>query len=233
MSDGTAAAAQPQERSKGTPGTYPAYKEKEASMRLKWLSILINILAIALIAASLFVLLVAVSTPAGQVPQVMGFSILRVMSASMEPEIPEQSMLLVHKTDPDALQVGDVITFFSSDPTLNGALNTHRIVRIDRLRTGPQFITKGDANALADQQSVKGSQLVGKVILVSPLLGRLVGLVSTPLIFGLLILLPLLFLLVRSLIGTLRSSAQLARKKDAAPQQTPEDVHPGSGKAEP
>lgn len=146
--------------SKDTPGKYPAYKEREVSMRLKWLSILINILAIALITASLFVLLVVVSTPAGQVPQVMGFSILRVMSVSMEPEIPEQSMLLVHKTDPDALQVGDVITFFSSDPTLNGTLNTHRIIRIDRQRTGLQFVTKGDANALADRQDVKGSQVV-------------------------------------------------------------------------
>lgn len=202
-------------------------------MRLKWLSILINILAIALITASLFVLLVVVSTPAGQVPQVMGFSILRVMSVSMEPEIPEQSMLLVHKTDPDALQVGDVITFFSSDPTLNGTLNTHRITRIDRQRTGLQFVTKGDANALADRQDVKGSQVVGKVILVSPLLGRLVGLVSTPLVFGLLILLPLLFLLVRSLIGTLRLPVR--RKADSG-QQTPVDIQSGStdsGKAEP
>ncbi len=202
-------------------------------MRLKWLSILINILAIALITASLFVLLVVVSTPAGQVPQVMGFSILRVMSVSMEPEIPEQSMLLVHKTDPDALQVGDVITFFSSDPTLNGTLNTHRIIRIARQRTGLQFVTKGDANALADRQDVKGSQVVGKVILVSPLLGRLVGLVSTPLVFGLLILLPLLFLLVRSLIGTLRLPVR--RKADSG-QQTPVDIQSGStdsGKAEP
>ena len=219
--------------SKDTPGKYPAYKEREASMRLKWLSILINILAIALITASLFVLLVVVSTPAGQVPQVMGFSILRVMSVSMEPEIPEQSMLLVHKTDPDALQVGDVITFFSSDPTLNGTLNTHRIIRIARQRTGLQFVTKGDANALADRQDVKGSQVVGKVILVSPLLGRLVGLVSTPLVFGLLILLPLLFLLVRSLIGTLRLPVR--RKADSG-QQTPVDIQSGStdsGKAEP
>ena len=219
--------------SKDTPGKYPAYKEREASMRLKWLSILINILAIALITASLFVLLVVVSTPAGQVPQVMGFSILRVMSVSMEPEIPEQSMLLVHKTDTDALQVGDVITFFSSDPTLNGTLNTHRIIRIARQRTGLQFVTKGDANALADRQDVKGSQVVGKVILVSPLLGRLVGLVSTPLVFGLLILLPLLFLLVRSLIGTLRLPVR--RKADSG-QQTPVDIQSGStdsGKAEP
>ena len=142
-------------------------------MRLKWLSILINILAIALITASLFVLLVVVSTPAGQVPQVMGFSILRVMSVSMEPEIPEQSMLLVHKTDPDALQVGDVITFFSSDPTLNGTLNTHRIIRIDRQRTGLQFVTKGDANEANDMRPIPYSYLIGRVRMSVPELGAL------------------------------------------------------------
>ena len=60
----------------------------------------------------------------------MGFSLLRVLSGSMEPEIPEQSMLLIRATEPEALAVGDVISFFSPDPSLNGALNTHRIAAI-------------------------------------------------------------------------------------------------------
>lgn len=185
-------------------------------MKLKWLSYLINTLAILLIAASLFVLLAVVLTPSGQVPQVMGFSILRVLTGSMEPEIPEQSMLLVQKTDPKELQVGDIITFFSPDPTLNGALNTHRIVAITPQRSGLQFTTKGDASVLADQQSVSEAQVVGKVIFVSPLLGKLVGLISTPLIFGLLILVPLLIMLVCNLVGALRSAARLAREEEEA-----------------
>ena len=72
-------------------------------MKLKWLSYLINTLAILLIAASLFVLLAVVLTPSGQVPQVMGFSVLRVLTGSMKPEIPEDSMLLIQKADAASL----------------------------------------------------------------------------------------------------------------------------------
>ncbi len=115
-------------------------------MNLKWISYVINTIAFLLIAVSLFMLLAVVLTPAGQVPRVMGFSLLRLLTDSMEPEIPAQSMLLVKEVDPQTLEIGDVITFFSSDPTLSGALNTHRIVRIETPHSNLQFVTKGDTN---------------------------------------------------------------------------------------
>ena len=68
-------------------------------MKSKWFFSLINIAAICLIAMSIFVLLTVVLTPAGQVPQVMGFSVLRVLTGSMKPEIPADSMLLIQKAD--------------------------------------------------------------------------------------------------------------------------------------
>ena len=57
-------------------------------MKTKWIFKLFNGLAIALILVSLFVLLSVVLTPAGQVPQVLGYSVFRVMTGSMEAEIP-------------------------------------------------------------------------------------------------------------------------------------------------
>ena len=111
-------------------------------MKLKWFFSLVNILAVGLILVSLLALLMVVLTPQGQVPQVMGFSLLRVLSGSMEPEIPEQSMLLIRATEPEALAVGDVISFFSPDPSLNGALNTHRIAAIVQAEGDLEFVTK-------------------------------------------------------------------------------------------
>ena len=58
-------------------------------MKFKWFFNLINLCAVVLIAVSIFVLMTVVMTPAGQVPQVMGFSILQVLTGSMEPAIPE------------------------------------------------------------------------------------------------------------------------------------------------
>lgn len=185
-------------------------------MKNKWFFSLINIAAICLIAMSIFVLLTVVLTPAGQVPQVMGFSVLRVLTGSMKPEIPEDSMLLVQKADAASLQVGDVISFFSPDPSLNGALNTHRIVGIAEVDGSLQFTTKGDANLIEDQYPVDESRVVGKVLFVSTQLGKLLRLISNPLVFGLAVLLPLVLILVGNLVSALKSAARLAKEEEEA-----------------
>lgn len=177
---------------------------------------LINIAAICLIAMSIFVLLTVVLTPAGQVPRVMGFSVLRVLTGSMKPEIPEDSMLLIQKADAASLQVGDVISFFSPDPSLNGALNTHRIVGIAEVDGSLQFTTKGDANLIEDQYPVDESRVVGKVLFVSTQLGKLLRLISNPLVFGLAVLLPLVLILVGNLVSALKSAARLAKEEEEA-----------------
>lgn len=185
-------------------------------MKSKWFFSLINIAAVCLIAMSIFVLLTVVLTPAGQIPQVMGFSVLRVLTGSMKPEIPEDSMLLVQKADAASLQVGDVISFFSPDPSLNGALNTHRIVDIAEADGSLQFTTKGDANLIEDQYSVDESRVVGKVIFVSTRLGKLLRLISNPLVFGLAVLVPLVLILVGNLVSALKSAARLAKEEEEA-----------------
>ena len=183
-------------------------------MKFKWFFTLINACAIVLIAASIFVLLTVVMTPSGQVPQVMGFSILQVLTGSMEPTIPEGSMLLIRQADPATLQEGDIISFYSPDPSLDGALNTHRIIGVDNSDEGLQFITKGDANFLEDQQYVEAQRIAGKVVYISPALGKLVRLVSNPLVFGLVILLPLAAMLIANLVRALRTAAALAREEE-------------------
>ena len=64
-------------------------------MKLKWICKLFNALASALILVSVLILLMVVLTPSGQIPQILGFSVLRVMTGSMEPAIPVDTMLLV------------------------------------------------------------------------------------------------------------------------------------------
>lgn len=185
-------------------------------MKSKWFFSLINIADVCLIAMSIFVLLTVVLTPAGQIPQVMGFSVLRVLTGSMKPEIPEDSMLLVQKADAASLQVGDVVSFFSPDPSLNGALNTHRIVDIAEADGSLQFTTKGDANLIEDQYPVDESRVVGKVIFVSTRLGKLLRLISNPLVFGLAVLVPLVLILVGNLVSALKSAARLAKEEEEA-----------------
>ena len=57
-------------------------------------------------------------------------------------------------------------------------------------------------------------QVVGKVIFISPTLGKFVRLISNPLVFVLVILLPLAVMLIANLVRALRSAAQLAKEEE-------------------
>ena len=183
-------------------------------MKTRWIFKLFNAAAIGLILVSVFVLLSVVLTPAGQVPQVLGYSVFRVMTGSMEPEIREDSLLLVKKTPPEDIAPGDVISFFSPDPMLEGAVNTHRVVRIEKENGRTQFITKGDANVIEDIYPTDASALVGRVVFQSYGLGKTVSLLANPLVFGIIILLPLLVILLMNLYRAVRIAADMAKKEE-------------------
>lgn len=183
-------------------------------MKTRWIFKLFNAAAIGLILVSVFVLLSVVLTPAGQVPQVLGYSVFRVMTGSMEPEIREDSLLVVKKTPPEDIAPGDVISFFSPDPMLEGAVNTHRVVRIEKENGRIQFITKGDANVIEDTYPTDASALVGRVVFQSYGLGKTVSLLSNPLVFGIIILLPLLVILLMNLYRAVRIAADIAKKEE-------------------
>ena len=58
--------------------------------------------------------------------KIFGFQIYGVLTGSMEPSYPRGSLLYIREVDPDALRIGDVITF-SVSPNV---MATHRIVDI-------------------------------------------------------------------------------------------------------
>ena len=86
-------------------------------------------------------------------------SALWVMTDSMEEQIPARSYILIRKVDASEVRVGDVITYYSDDPVLQGHLNTHRVVEI--VDGGRSFITKGDANLANDSYPARAEAVVG------------------------------------------------------------------------
>ncbi len=105
---------------------------------------------------------------------IFGHTALWVMTPSMEPEIPEKSYILVKKAAAEDVRLNDVISFYSKDPALDGALNTHRVVEIVGDHEG--FVTKGDKNSSVDRYTVKAEDVcgiyVGKLFLLTAI-GRL------------------------------------------------------------
>lgn len=196
-------------------------------MRLmkKWIMNLVNLISMCLIVLAVFVLFTVVMTKSGEAPEVFGYSVFRVLTGSMEPGIPEDSLILVKRMGPEAIRSGDVISYYSTDPELNGAVNTHRVVSVEQEEGQYRFITKGDANAVEDEYPAAGKSLLGKVVFVSYPLGIAVNFLSSPVGFFALIVFPLLIILIMNLYRTIRSARRIMREeKEEAIRRAVEEV---------
>ena len=98
----------------------------------------------------------------GRVPSIFGYSVMNIVSGSMEEEIPRGSYILIKKTDPEQIKKGDIICFYSTDPQIYGIPNTHRVIE-DPIVTenGIEFITKGDSSPKNDTETAKADRLIG------------------------------------------------------------------------
>ncbi len=116
---------------------------------------------------------------------VEGYHSYNVQTGSMVPVIPVGSLVLVH---PDtAYSVGEIITFNRGSITV-----THRIHAI---KNGV-FITKGDANKVADPELVHSNDIIGKDLLIIPYVGKIVDYLKTIPGFLIFVALPILIYIV-------------------------------------
>ena len=91
-----------------------------------------------------------------------------VTSGSMEPAFHVGSVVYVKPVDASNLEIGDAITFDIGEESLV----THRIASIENEDGNLSFVTKGDANEMADINPVRADQVKGKVIFNIPHLGK-------------------------------------------------------------
>lgn len=181
---------------------------------MKYVLRVVNVLAAVVIALALVVLLRTVFTPAGEVPSLGSYSFMRTLTGSMEPAIPVHSFIVTEEVDPSSLQVGDIITFRATEPSMEGALNTHRITSVYEENGQLMFHTKGDANAVEDAAPVAAVNVVGRVVFVSAALGTVVSLFSNPLVFFPFIILPLVVLMVFEIAKLVKSTKEVARAEE-------------------
>ncbi|MBP5618284.1 MAG: signal peptidase I [Clostridia bacterium] len=133
---------------------------KTASAIKKWLRRITNVLSYVLLAAIvILIVFVFVNNVSGKPIFVANHSVLWVLTGSMEPEIPEKSYILIEKVPVSEIQEGDVIVFYSDDPSIQGQKNTHRVVEI--VGDHEAFVTKGDNNAAKDNVPARASAVIG------------------------------------------------------------------------
>lgn len=175
---------------------------------------LVNLISVLVIAAAVVVLLTVVLTKPGKAPQIGGYTVLRITTGSMEPEYKIDTLILVKNVEPDTIKSNDVISFYSKDPALDGAVNTHRVVEVEKDGDHWSYTTKGDANNVVDAYTVDAKYLIGKVVASSLVLGKLARLVSNPLIFIPIILIPLAIILISNIVKTAKLANTLAQEEE-------------------
>ena len=177
---------------------------------------LINLLSVFIIAGAVAVLMIVLMTKPGQPPSVAGYTALRITTGSMEPTYGMDTLIVVKKTDPAEIKKGDVISFYSSDPALDGSVNTHRVVSVKKEGNGYIYTTKGDANNTVDAYDVQSKYLIGRVQTSSVILGKISRLAANPLIFIPVILAPLAVILISNFVRTVLLAKQITKEEEEA-----------------
>ena len=114
-------------------------------------------------------------------------------SYSMSPIIDTNSLIMVKKFN--SYQPGDIITYYAKIDDQEQII-THRIVRLG----GNVYLTKGDTNQVIDQYEVVPRLIIGKVVLIVPYLGLLVGFAKTQFGTWLVIIFPALLIIFAEIL---------------------------------
>ncbi|NOV97940.1 signal peptidase I [Isoptericola halotolerans] len=111
------------------------------------------------------------------VPRVAGATPYTVATGSMEPTLGPGTLAVVRPVDTAAVATGDVLTYQlrSGEPTVV----THRVVGLGTTAGGERtFVTRGDANEVADVTPVRAVQVRGTLWYAVPWLGHVSSLAS-------------------------------------------------------
>lgn len=113
-----------------------------------------------LLAASFGLVVYAfVCTARGKAVTVAGYSLLHVITGSMEPTISVGDYVIVKHEDSSTLVAGDIIAYYTKDPQIYGLPVIHRIHEV---KDDGTFVTWGDANPIPDALAVYPEQVLGK-----------------------------------------------------------------------
>ncbi|MDR1065850.1 MAG: signal peptidase I [Clostridiales bacterium] len=105
------------------------------------------------------------------------YRILVVLTGSMSPVINPNDIIVVKNVPFEDITVDDILTFNLSHGE-TARLVTHRAISVDA--ENRRFITKGDANGVADNTPVDFDRVVGEVVLVIPRIGAVTRFLSAP-----------------------------------------------------
>lgn len=129
------------------------------------------------------------------------FALYTIISGSMTPNINVYDVVVDVRVDnPEDIKIGDVITFYSDAPEVHGGTITHRVISIIKNSDGTyNYQTKGDFNLVEDSTTVSFNQIIGKVALRIPGLGRVQFFLASSYGWLFLIMIPALYIIFKDI----------------------------------
>lgn len=151
-----------------------------------------TVLAVLIALLTLVVIISMYSRLTGRAPSLFGYSLYRVSSGSMTPELEVGDVILVQGCDGNTVKQGDIVTYVATSGSMAGKMVTHRVLEAPYSSNGDTYVvTKGDANPMSDDP-IKASQIEGKLLAKIGILRYLFDFFVTP--WGLLALIALVII---------------------------------------
>ena len=123
------------------------------------------LVTVMLVLATMLCLHVTIQVLSKGYVNIAGYSLFRVVTGSMEPEISVGSLLIAQEIPMESIQLNDRVCFRTREAQIFGEVVTHRVVNLFEGIDGALYLeTKGDANLAADGYFVTKENLVGKVV---------------------------------------------------------------------
>src|SRR5574344_1738893 len=119
-------------------------------------------------------------------------SLYTIASGSMVPNINVYDIIVDTRVDkPEDIKPGDIITFKSTSSISKDVIVTHRVIGVIKAADGKyEYITKGDYNPVADSDTAKYDNIIGRVVMRLPQLGRIQFFIASKMGWFLVVLLP-------------------------------------------
>lgn len=198
----------------------PARTDAGRSAWRYFTGVISTVMTILFVMMACIALVIAAAThfsPKGQY-RVFGHPVMIVLSGSMTPVIRTGDLVIddqVSAAAADHLRVGQIISFREAPGSQT--IITHRIVGIEHTGGTVSYVTKGDANNAPDAVSRPASDVVGVFSTAVPRGGYLLHALHQPLVLGLLLASPVLWLLAGPLYRWAREMDEPASREPAAP----------------
>ena len=151
----------------------------------------------------LFLLIVCLQRFSNNQITFLGYRMFSVASSSMAPDYNIGDVLIVKKTEPDEIKVGDSISYYGKVGSFAGKVITHQVIKIDKdVDKNLVFHTKGISN-LVEDPLVYADQIYGIVVHRSEVLSFIYRTVNTKYGMFIFIVIPIFYIIGSEMLAFL------------------------------